>query len=312
MKLTIRPYQTDADYWRIRRFLREVFALNQRRQVCWPLVRWDYWTGLGVNVFEVDWCRMQECVFIWETEDGQLAAMMNPEGRGDVFLQVHPAFKTRELETEMLSLAETCLGEPQADGKRSLCVWAIETDGQRQALLQSRGYTKGDGPEYMRSRPMSLPIPDRALPEGYSIRAVRWPEDAYARSLAGWKAFHPVDVPPSERYASGEWYNFHQGIPIYRSDLDLLVIAPDGEIAAFTTVWFDDVTRTGVFEPVGTVPAYQRKGLGKAVMYEGLRLLKARGADLALVSSYSEAAGALYASVGFTEYELLEPWIKTI
>jgi hypothetical protein len=34
------------------------------------------------------------------------------------------------------------------------------------------------------------------------------------------------------------------------------------------------------------------------------------GATLCTVGSYSEAAGALYASLGFTEYDLSEPWVK--
>ncbi len=78
------------------------------------------------------------------------------------------------------------------------------------------------------------------------------------------------------------------------------------------TVWFDDVTRTGDFEPVGTAPAHQRRGLGKAVMCEGLRRLKRMGATLAFVGSYTPPAHALYASVGFTEYDLLEPWVKEL
>ena len=46
---------------------------------------------------------------------------------------------------------------------------------------------------------------------------------------------------------------------------------PDGELAAFCTVWVDPETRTAVFEPVGTHPNHQKRGLGKAVMTEGLR-----------------------------------------
>ena len=34
------------------------------------------------------------------------------------------------------------------------------------------------------------------------------------------------------------------------------------------------------------------------------------GATLASVSSYSTGAHALYGSMGFTEFDLLEPWIK--
>ena len=56
-------------------------------------------------------------------------------------------------------------------------------------------------------------------------------------------------------------YQNIQSAPLYRRDLDLVAIAPDGEIAAFTIIWYDDVTRCGYFEPVGTTPEQQRQGL---------------------------------------------------
>jgi len=72
----------------------------------------------------------------------------------------------------------------------------------------------------------------------------------------------------------------------------------------------DDVTNTAVFEPVGTHPAHQKRGLGKAVMSEGLRRAQKLGATPATVSSYSTGAHALYDSMGFTEVDLLEPWFR--
>ena len=82
-------------------------------------------------------------------------------------------------------------------------------------------------------------------------------------------------------------------------------------IAAFCTVWFDDVTRTGEFEPVGVAPEYQGRGLGKAIMCEGLRRLKRLGAADATVAGYSEAANALYASVMSPDHLLMERWEKS-
>ena len=41
MQLTRRAYQTEDDYWRIRAFLREVFLLNDRRELCWQVARLD-------------------------------------------------------------------------------------------------------------------------------------------------------------------------------------------------------------------------------------------------------------------------------
>ncbi len=43
---------------------------------------------------------------------------------------------------------------------------------------------------------------------------------------------------------------------ITRRDLDLVAIAPDGAVAAFCTIWFDDVTRSAYYEPVATVPTH--------------------------------------------------------
>ncbi len=72
-----------------------------------------------------------------------------------------------------------------------------------------------------------------------------------------------------------------------------VAVAPDAKYAAFCTIWFDDVTRSAYFEPVGTAPQQQRCGLGKAVMCKGLRRLKHMGATLPLVGSYMPPAHAL-------------------
>ncbi|MGI8859588.1 MAG: GNAT family N-acetyltransferase, partial [Rubrobacteraceae bacterium] len=58
-------------------------------------------------------------------------------------------------------------------------------------------------------------------------------------------------------------------------------------------------SRTGLFEPVGTHPVHRRKGFGLAVMMEGLRRLRALGAEDALVTRVggNEAAARLYESV---------------
>ena len=86
-------------------------------------------------------------------------------------------------------------------------------------------------------------------------------------------------------------------------DLDAVVEAPDGTFAAFTMCWLDRAAQLGYFEPVGTHPDHQRRGLGKAVNTHGLRLLQAAGARDAMVYSDSAtaASNALYQSVGFRE-----------
>ena len=58
------------------------------------------------------------------------------------------------------------------------------------------------------------------------------------------------------------------------------------------TIWFDDVTRSAYFKPVATVPKHQRRGLGRALLTEGLRRLSAPNKTAAQVG---EKAGWLRA-----------------
>jgi mycothiol synthase len=236
--------------------------------------------------------------------------VLNWEGPGEAYLQVHPGLRTPALEEAMVVVAEEHLAVPIPGGRRRLRVWAHERDALRQDVLAGRGYTKSDWPEYQRRRPLSVPVPAAPVPGGYTVRALGGSEEHTARRLVSWRAFHPDE--PDERSGGGDWYRNIQRAPFYRRDLDLVVVAPGGEFASFCTVWFDDVTRTGAFEPVGTAPEYQRCGLGKAVMCEGLRRLRWMGATMAYVGSYGMPAHALYASAGFTEYDLFEPWAKEL
>jgi mycothiol synthase len=311
MKLTMRRYQEEDDYWRIREFLRQVFLLNDRRELSWQVYRFDYWRWHGIE--NLGHGQLEEDVFLWETADGQIAAVLNREGPGHVFLQVHPDLRTPALEEEMLVVAEKHLAIPSANGRRKLRVWANEHDDLRQGILIRRGYTKGNEPEYQRRRSLEEPIPEGQPAPGYTVRALGDGAELLERCYASGLAFHPDEI----RYAvenreDVSWYRNIQNAPLYRRDLDIVAIAPDGAVASFCTVWFDDVTRAGAFEPVGTVPAHQRRGLGKAVMCEGLRRLKRMRATMTYVGSYTPPAHALYASVRFTEYELSEPWAKEL
>lgn len=305
MKLSHRPYQHEDDYWRIRSFLREVYLHNGRRGAVWQPYRLDYWRRhVNTNIYEM---RLEEVIDLWETADGQIAAVLNPETKNEAYFQVHPAFRTPELEAEMLAVAEERLGKTAEAGHNKLTVWAPAGDVLRQTLFARNGYSRVEWAEAHRYRPINGPVAPAPLPPGYSLRALA-EDELPARSWLSWIVFHPDE--PDEKYEGWEWYRNVQLAALYRRDLDLVAVAPEGELAAFCTVWFDDVTRTGAFEPVGTSPAHQRRGLGKAILAEGLRRLQRLGANWATVGSYTVGAGALYEAAGFTNYDLSELWLK--
>ena len=315
MTLTMRTCQQETDYGRIRAFLQEQLVRCRGRWMNWETIRLDLWRRhcLDPN----DWpASMDEVTFIWETTEGQIAAVLNPEGPGEAFLQVHPDHRTPELEKEMIAVAEQQLASPVPDGQKKLSVWANEHDTLRQTILARRGYTKGDWPEHRWRRPLDLPIPDVPVAPGYTVRALGDVAELPTRSWASWKAFHP-DA-PDDQYEGWEWYLDIQRMPLYRRDLDIVAVTDTGdrtspcEVASFCTVWFDDVTSDGYLEPVGTMPAHQRRGLARAVIGEGLRRLKRMGATMAHVGGFSVAANALYASIMSPEPELVERWEKRL
>jgi ribosomal protein S18 acetylase RimI-like enzyme len=252
--------------------------------------------------------KLEDVVTLWEA-NGQIVAMVNPDGDNEAFFQIHPAFQDQVSVSEMLDAAEAILPKTNEDGKKELIVWVNAADNATKGLFTERGYVRSKyKAEHMRRRFISQPLADSVPKGGYTVRALGDEDELPARSWLSWKAFHPDE--PDEKYQGWEWYRNIQRVPLYRRDLDIVAVAEDGELAAFCTVWFDDVTRTAVFEPVGTHPNHQKRGLGKAVMGEGLRRAERLGATLATVSSYGKAAHALYESMGFTEFDLLEPWIK--
>jgi GNAT superfamily N-acetyltransferase len=303
----MRRYRDEEDYWGIREFLRGVFLLNDRRERSWPVARLDYWRWHVVENCQI--CDpVEQVTFLWEAEEGELVAVLNPEGRSEAWLQVHPGPRTAGLEEEMLDTAEEHLASTSPEGGRKLTVWASEHDHMRQQILSRRGYLKGEWPDHKHTRSLDVPIPPAPPPQGYTVRSLGTEEELPARSWLSWLAFHPNE--PDENYQGWEWYHNIQRMPQYRRDLDIVAVAPDGELAAFCTLWYDEVTRSGYFEPVGTAPAHQRKGLGKAVMCEALRRLQRMGGTQATVGGFTKAANALYGSVMGTDVELIERWIR--
>lgn len=306
MQLTMRQYQTENDWWRIRAFLRQVFLLNGRRELSWHIARLDYWRWHGVA--NCGHGELARDVFIWESRDGEIAAVLNCEGPGDAFLQMHPGFQSPELAEEMITVAEKHLAH-----KNKLYVWVDSRDAARQQILMQRGYVKTGAAEHQWRRALDAPIADAPIAPGYTVRALGDGLELLERCYASGLGFHRGDITIAVNNRNDPtWYRNIQTAPLYRRDLDLVAVAPNGDITSFATIWFDDVTRSAYFEPVATVPAHQRRGLARAVLTEGLRRLKRMGALGAFVGGYSPEANALYQSVMGDNSDLSEPWSKEL
>ncbi len=172
MKLIMRLYNGNDDYWRIREFLREVFLLNACRELNWHVARWDYWIWFANP--DIEKISLEENVFIWETETGQIAAVLNPEGHGHAFPQIHPDFRTSELDEEMITAAEEHLSTTDNDGRQKLNFWIDSKDKSFQGILTRRGFHRVESPEaqeFQHRRSLDESLPDAPLISGYTIRS---------------------------------------------------------------------------------------------------------------------------------------------
>jgi GNAT superfamily N-acetyltransferase len=305
-KITLRRYRDEDDFWKIRSFLRETFLINHRRMINWHVARLDYWRGhLQANCNQGD--PLDRSIYIWETDDQQIAAVLNDEERGQVYFQVHPAYQSTALEAEMIELAEQKLALKR-DEQQVVAIWVNPNDQLRIELLKKRGYSKGKWTESQWQRDLDLPIEKVSVPDGYTIRSLGDVDEIPARSWASWRGFHPGE--PDEAYKGWEWYLNIQRCPLYRRDLDIVAVAASGEIASFCTMWFDDATRSAYIEPVATVPEHLRRGLARATITEGLLQLQQMGAVRALVIGYEPGPNALYAATLSPIHEKSEQWQK--
>lgn len=64
---------------------------------------------------------------------------------------------------------------------------------------------------------------------------------------------------------------------LYRPELDLSVLAPDGQTAGYGLFWADPVTGVGLVEPMRTEQAHERRGIASHLLAEGLARLAAHG-----------------------------------
>jgi GNAT superfamily N-acetyltransferase len=281
---------------------------NGRHMYSWPLARWDYWRWHGImNQGDGN---LETDVTLWETEDQQIATVLNPEGPGQVFLQIHPSFTSSKLEEQMIVYAEEHMHAPSQRGGQVLWIWSNSGDRQRQAILEVRGYIPiHEAVEHQWRCSLELPIHEKLMSAGYFIRPLGDVTELPSRSWASWRAFHADE--PDEKYdADWSWYQNIQSAPLYQHDLDLVAIAPTGEVAAFTTIWYDPETHSAYFEPVGTMPEHQRRGLASCLLRVGMRRLKDLGATLVMTIGGSTHANALYNSVLGPDYDLSVPWEK--
>lgn len=270
----------------------------------WLIDRWNFVRYVSQNMHNT-FNTWPDTVGVWKDQNNEIAAVVNSEGEngGEAFIQVSDYnFSIDELNL-LIDHLETL---PKGfDDEHFLQVRINENDKQLKDLLTQRGYEFNNWYEELSVMELNGKL-EYKLPKGFDFKNGESFSD-YGKGLAHGKAFgYYINDTPND-YVAEKAFKAMRNAPDYNPALDLVVVDNKDEIASFATIWFDEVNKIGILEPVGTIPAYRRMGLGKALIYKGANLIKKLGANKMYVGSDQD----FYLNIGFKVDSKLEVWYKS-
>jgi mycothiol synthase len=232
-------------------------------------------------------------------------------------LAVHPLCRRRGLGRALVSRAMEVADEAAEQAPGRLRLWAHGDHPSASALALRLGFDRWRVLWQMR-RSLFAPVPEPVLPDGVSLRAFRPGADD-----AAWVALNAAAF--ANHPDQGRWTldDLHIRIKEPWFDPDGFLLAQrdaDGELLGFhwtkvhgtvhTHPHPDNDDASHAHEPMGEVyvlgvaPAANGTGLGTALTLAGLRHLRGRGLDQAMlyVDETNPRAVALYSRLGFARW----------
>jgi len=223
------------------------------------------------------------------------------------FAFVAPRYRGGTLELALLRTAITTTERYMAETKQDeqsdfppVITDVYNCDQVRIDLLTQLGFEHYRTWDWITERSLAEPVPEPVLPAGFTVRTAT-PDDAEQLAAIRNNAF-------GGSWTGAVYHNQVMCSPGYDPAHELIVIAPDGRIAAFTVIRFDDLNKVGLFEPVGTHSEFRRLGLARAMMLYALQAMQHHGLERAMVEHTADNAPAreLYRSLGF--HKQYETW----
>ena len=207
---------------------------------------------------------------------------------GEAFCGVLPGCGS--LYPEILDYAYAALRDDAGLGI-AICAGAAEEI----AAAERRGFVRAEQTETVMRIELDRPLA-AALPEGVSFSELDpAKDDGREIQWLFWQGFdHGADEAEFEKDYEK---TVRAGLRIRRHFdpyLSMAARAAGGEAVAYCGVWYQNGTDYAYVEPVCTVPAWRRKGVGRAVVCEALNRARKRGAKRAYVISdqpFYEALG---------------------
>ena len=238
---------------------------------------------------------------VWEDAAGQVAAYALVDSYNNLWFDWAPEVTAGAADALVLwGIACACDRAARTGDPASLDTASRAADGERIVLLRRHGFAEELARTLRYARTLTEPIPEPALPMGYLIRPVAGEAEVEALVALHRAAFGTEHLTTAERLT---WMRASD----YDPALDLVAVAPGGSLAAycFCAIHREENRLSGrndgTTDPMATHPAHQGRGLARALLCAGMTLLRARGAERALLgtSSDNRAMQAAAQAVGY-------------
>ena len=169
-------------------------------------------------------------------------------------------------------------------------------------VLERRGFTCESSFSTRRFDLTGPLAPPLALEPGFTIVDMHSHPNYRAQRILRADAFEGIAAPSEEQLLKHlQLYNYSHGGPIYHPECDLCVMAPDGQLVAGCEALIDTRNVEADIERVCTKRAYRNRGFARAIIQAGLQRLREMGMRSAFITGYSDAALALYGSLGHAD-----------
>ncbi|MCP4967255.1 MAG: GNAT family N-acetyltransferase [bacterium] len=295
--ITVRPYVLASDYEAVNRFFVDVYQ-HDEVPVSWLQPRWEY---MHAHPF-IDTVPLER-IAVFE-DGGQIVGVAHPEDNlAFVYFQRRPEYG--DILPAMFDHADRVFGGPSTMLQRDVIgVFIAGGDQSLEDEATSRGYQPLTGHhEGYSEYPLDQAVPAVSVPDGFRIHSLADDNDHRKINLCLWRGFNHEGTMAEEE---AEQPGVAQGAPNFRKDLTIVAVAPNGEYVSYAGMWHETINRYGYVEPVATDPDYRRRGLGRAVVFEALRRVRADGAKMAWVGSDQE----FYKAIGFEKRFQRNLWVK--
>jgi GNAT superfamily N-acetyltransferase len=297
MSISFSKYNHAGDFKRVGDFLVENYRPDNRDgnflQPAWEYMHGHPWLDE----------KSLDRIGVWE-DSGKIVGVVHYEHKpGEAFFEIHLGYT--HLKPEMLEYAEKNLYGKAENGRRYVKAFINDFDKEFEALVRSRGYIRENNTD----RPMSqLEItqpfrPFIPLPDGFLLKSLADDNDLAKLDRCIWRGFNHGTEPPATDY---EGRKKQQSMPGYRKDLNIVVVAPDGNYVSYAGTWFVAENEYAYVEPVCTDPDHRLRGLAKAAVLEGALRCGELGARVAYVGSDQP----FYQAIGFKKIFTCNCWLK--